>query len=116
MAVLGDAQPFDLVAGPVSTFLPVTATCFACIEPREPITALHDLGATALGAKDPFPYVPHATITEYLTVGETLRVTHQLAAEPFILTCRVNRLWLLRQFEGGRWEAEIDLPLGGALK
>jgi 2'-5' RNA ligase len=103
---------FELVVDGISTFLPDSPTCFAVVGPRDYLSVLHDLIVTQLSVKERWPYVPHATISEFLAPEETAAVAAELQSAPLHFACPVDALSLVKQVKGGRWEEHYRLPLG----
>ena len=114
--LLRSEQAFELTVDGVGTFLPASPTCFAVVGPRARLTALHDLIVAHLGSKERWPFVPHATICEYLTPERTAEVVKKLQPMPLHFQCHVDSVSLLRQVKGTRWQPIHELPLGGTIR
>jgi 2'-5' RNA ligase len=106
--------PFVMSLEGVSTFLPDSPTCFVVVRTPGPFVDLHDAIARRFPSKEVWPYVPHATISEYLSVEDTAALVRTLEASAPCYEYRVDRLTLLRQTKGGVWEPAWVLPLHGS--
>ena len=100
-------QPITLTISGVETFLPISATCYLGISPKEPLKALHDALVSQLNWTESYPYHPHVTITEYLTHAKTEEAADQLQNLNIHETDTLDSLTLLKKDFRGTW-CEID--------
>ena len=103
-------QPIPLTIRGVETFLPISATCYLGINPKEPLKALHDALVSQLNWTECYPYHPHVTITEYLTPARTEEAADQLQGLNIHETDTLDSLTLLEKDFRGTW-CEIDRVL-----
>ena len=103
-------QPISLTISRVETFLPISATCYLGISPKEPLKTLHDALVSQLNWTECYPYHPHVTITEYLTPARTEEAADQLQGLNIHETDTLDSLTLLEKGFRGTW-CEIDRVL-----
>jgi len=101
--VASDVEPFKLTITGVDTFLPISSTSFLHIEPRERLTALHDIFIAQLFWEEAFSYYPHVTITEYLSPEKTSEVARKLHTLDIHETDELDTIALLQKGSDGKW-------------
>lgn len=110
-----EVEPFELTIAGAKSFPPPTPVCYLGVEPVRQLVALHHALVRQLGWRDRFPYVPHATIAEYLPEEETRMVVEELRRLDICVHDQVRILSLLRLVEkapDGRWIPATEVPIG----
>ena len=110
--IASNTSPFKLTITGVDTFLPISATSFIQIEPKEKLIILHDKLITQLNWQEPFPYKSHVTITEYLTTEKTMNVVDQLRTMKIHETDIFDTISLLQKNNEGRWKPLLKFHVG----
>lgn len=109
---------FEVTMGDVETFVPVTPTVFLRVaRGAYRLRELHDkLNQEALSFNEPWPYMPHLTITKMDTIAEAQKVMEvarrrwQAYDGPRLV--RVESLTFVKGI-GERWLDVAETPLGG---
>jgi 2'-5' RNA ligase len=108
---LKEVGQFDLEIKGIDTFLPVSAACYFCIEPREKLASINSLLIAQLGWKDKFSYHPHVTVTEYLSREETEDLFKQLQQLEIRMRDRMDKITLVERNEEGVWIPVAEFSL-----
>lgn len=88
--ICGEQEPFEVILGPVDTFVPVTPTLFIRVEAASGMFELHrKLNIEGLQCTEEWPYIPHLTI---------VKMTSEQAAQSAFETARQR--W--EHFSGSR--------------
>ena len=97
----------------VGTFLPISSTSFLSIGPQKRLAALHDELVAQLHWEEAFPYRPHITITEYLSLAETSEVARKLRTFNIQRNRHVlDTITLLEKGPDGKWVRLREFQLG----
>jgi len=114
-------QPFEVVLGDVTTFIPVTPTVYIQIESGGTrMCELHArLNIEALTYSEEWPYVPHFTIAKMNTVPSAQGAC-QLAGKRWAhfkgnRRILLEKLTFVREETEGCWTDLAPVPLGGSL-
>ncbi len=87
----------------MESFLPVSATIYATVQPDKELTALNAALLSALDWQEAFPFCPHVTVAEYLPYDETAELYEELRHLPVAGSGVVDRIDLLEKLSTGRW-------------
>ena len=111
--IAAKVPPIPLVLCGFASFLPASCTTFACINDTDRVISLHDRLLEKLGWAEPYSYMPHVTITEYLDETKTRYVSELLGQTPFLARDLVRTLRLMRKDVTGIWQCLESFPLEG---
>ncbi len=105
--------PLALDLGPVATFWPASPVVYLAVGgDLDGLRGLRSrLRAGPFDRPEEWPFVPHATLAEDLAPARLAAATEALAGYRAAVT--VERIDVLAQAVGGRWENVTDAPLGG---
>ena len=119
--VCAGVDPFVVALGDVETFVPITPTVFIRVARAAwHLRALHDrLDSGLLAYEEPWPYMPHLTITKSHT-EEGARVAFELARRRWAefqgpRTIPIAELTFVRGSADEGWENLAPIPLGRRL-
>ncbi len=107
-AVVEGSLPFDVTISGLRSFQPKSQTNYLGIAPVEKLAAVHDALVARLGWQERFEYVPHVTITEYLSAEETSAVASEMSQLDLRLTDQVQALTLVERDEHGVWQTVLE--------
>jgi 2'-5' RNA ligase len=113
-----DVEPFEVVMGPVETFIPTTPTVFIKVEHAGyKMRELHDrLNVNGLACPEQWPYMPHLTVVKMTTL-EQARHAYHVSLERWASYSGPNRitvdqLTFVREGEQNHWVDLAPIPLG----
>lgn|SRR5512146_2396766 len=119
--VCRNVQPFEIRLGDVETFLPITPTVFVRVaHGAYRLRELHDhLNTGALWFEEPWPYMPHLTISKF-DETETALASVRLARERWqqyrgSRNILVDQLTFVRETGPNAWADLAPVPLGRRL-
>ncbi len=113
-------EPFELEVGGVQTFFPITGVAYLeMARGVEKMVCLHEaLNRGFLARQEPYPYIPHITISQEMDERRTFEViAHVSQAWQRYSGSRVipvETLVFVRQAPAGDWVDLADLQLGRA--
>lgn len=108
----GGAEPLQLELGPVTTFWPATPVLYLAVGgDLAGLDRLRDaVFAAPLARPLTRPFVPHVTLARGLPPDRLIGLSAELDA--YRTTITAERVHVLREAEGRRWEPIADAPLG----
>ena len=107
-AVVEESLPFDVTVSGLRSFQPKSQTSYLGIAPVEKLAGVHDALIARLGWQERFEYLPHVTITEYLSAEETSAAASEMGDLDFRLVHHVRALTLVEKDEDGVWQTVLE--------